>query len=181
MSRLRVYDDTNPSTVKSDTRDGHEMVTHLRKLGVGFERWSARRELASDAAPEDIIAAYQADVDRLRAERGYRFVDVLRMTPEHPERVAMRNKLFDEHTHPEDEVRFFVQGSGLFVFHVLGQVHSVLCERGDLIRVPAGLAHWFDMGERPRFTAIRLFANPDGWVASYTGSDISRRFPKFGE
>jgi 1,2-dihydroxy-3-keto-5-methylthiopentene dioxygenase len=181
MSRLRVYDDTDPSTVKADTREGHEIVTRLRALGVGFERWPTATDPARDAAPEVIIAAHRAEIDRLCAERAYRFVDVFRMTPDHPQRVAMRNKLFDEHTHAEDEVRFFVEGGGLFVFHVSGQIHSVLCERGDLIRVPAGLAHWFDMGERPRFTAIRLFANPEGWEASYTGSDISRRFPGFAE
>ena len=49
---------------------------------------------------------------------------------------------------------------------------------GDLVRVPAGMPHWFDMGPRPRFTAIRLFTNPEGWVAHYTGSDIARRFPR---
>jgi 1,2-dihydroxy-3-keto-5-methylthiopentene dioxygenase len=54
----------------------------------------------------------------------------------------------------------------------------MLCTRGDLISVPAGMKHWFDMGPRPNFTAIRLFVNPDGWVARFTGSDIAERFPR---
>ena len=47
--------------------------------------------------------------------------------------------------------------------------------------VPAGTRHWFDMGPAPRFTAIRLFTNPDGWVAKFTGTEIAATFPAFGE
>jgi len=52
----------------------------------------------------------------------------------------------------------------------------VLCTKGDLISVPANTPHWFDMGPNPNFTAIRLFNNPEGWVANFTGSDIAQRF-----
>ena len=53
----------------------------------------------------------------------------------------------------------------------------VLCEKDDLISVPANTLHWFDMGPNPLFTAIRLFNNPDGWVAKFSGEDIATRFP----
>ena len=98
------------------------------------------------------------------------------MWPDHPDRDAARKKFLDEHTHAEDEVRFFVDGRGLFSLHIDGRVYEVLCERGDLIGVPADTTHWFDMGPRPEFTAIRLFNNPEGWVARFTGSDIADRF-----
>ena len=78
----------------------------------------------------------------------------------------------------EDEVRFFVEGCGLFVLHIGSEVLSVLCERGDLMWVPAGTRHWFDMGSQPRFCAVRWFNNPEGWVAQYTGSSIAQRFPR---
>ncbi len=54
----------------------------------------------------------------------------------------------------------------------------MLCEEGDLISVPAGTRHWFDMGPNPRFTAIRLFTNADGWIANFTGDTIADRFPR---
>jgi 1,2-dihydroxy-3-keto-5-methylthiopentene dioxygenase len=76
-------------------------------------------------------------------------------------------------------VRFFVEGQGLFSIHKEGRVFSVLCEKGDLIAVPDGTPHWFDMGPQPRFTAIRLFTNTEGWVARPTQSDIASRFPRF--
>ena len=61
--------------------------------------------------------------------------------------------------------------------HLKNEVCSVLCEKGDLISVPQGVPHWFDMSEKPDFTCIRLFNNPEGWVANYTESGIDKKFP----
>jgi 1,2-dihydroxy-3-keto-5-methylthiopentene dioxygenase len=100
------------------------------------------------------------------------------MTPDHPERATLRSRFLAEHHHGEDEVRFFVEGEGLFTLRDNDQVHSVLCQTGDLIAVPAGRRHWFDMGPSPYFTAIRLFVDPAGWVANFTGDRIADRFPR---
>lgn len=94
-----------------------------------------------------------------------------------PEKDQFRKKFLDEHTHGEDEVRFFVRDHGLFVIHSDDKVYSMLCEKDDLISVPANTKHWFDMGPNPTFTAIRLFNNPEGWVANFSGDEISSRFP----
>ena len=90
-----------------------------------------------------------------------------------------RQKFLDEHVHSEDEVRFFVRGQGLFYLHFQEQVYAVLCQKNDLISVPDGTRHWFDMGPQPRFTCIRLFSNPEGWVADFTGEDIARQLPRY--
>jgi hypothetical protein len=79
----------------------------------------------------------------------------------------------------EDEARLFAEGSGAFYLHAGGKVLVVVCERGDYLRVPAGTRHWFDMGPDPEFTAVRLFTDPAGWVASFTGDPIADRFPRF--
>ena len=68
----------------------------------------------------------------------------------------------------------------MFYLRAAGKVHMTLCERGDLISVPAGTRHWFDMGPTPHFTAIRLFTTPAGWVANFTGIPIARSFPSYG-
>lgn len=150
----------------------------LKSVGVRFERWPARVELDAQTDNEAIIAAYQSEIEQLKREGDYRAVDVVHMHPEHPDREALRGKFLEEHTHSEDEVRFFVRGRGLFSLHIDDHVYEVLCERGDLIGVPANTPHWFDMGPAPRFTAIRLFTNPEGWVARYTGSDIAQRYSR---
>ena len=69
----------------------------------------------------------------------------------------------------------------LFTLHVDGKVYEVLCTRGDLIAVPDSTQHWFDMGPEPSFVAIRFFTEPDGWVGHFTGTDIAKRFPRYGE
>ena len=131
------------------------------------------------ASPEDVLAAYRADIDRLVAQRGFRSVDVVSIAPDNPQREAMRAKFLDEHFHKEDEVRFFVAGSGLFTLHVDGNVYEILCTQGDLIAVPDSTRHWFDMGPDPSFVAIRFFTEPDGWVGHFTGTDIARKFPRY--
>ena len=141
----------------------------MAQIGVRFERWQADRELGDNPQPEAVIAAYQHEIDRLVAEKGYQSWDVISMRPDHEQRQALREKFLSEHTHGEDEVRFFVEGAGLFCLHLDGKIFQILCEKNDLISVPANTRHWFDMGSAPHFTAIRVFDNPPhaaGWRIS---------------
>jgi 1,2-dihydroxy-3-keto-5-methylthiopentene dioxygenase len=179
MSRLTVYPEHDPSAPAFDSTDGGEIGTALRAAGVRFERWRASQPLSRDADDQAVLVAYRSDVERLMRERGYQSVDVLRCLPDHPDRAELRRKFLDEHTHDDDEVRFFVEGSGVFYLRIEGKVYVTLCERGDLLGVPAGTRHWFDMGPAPHFTAIRLFTTPAGWVAKFTGDRIAQRFPSF--
>jgi 1,2-dihydroxy-3-keto-5-methylthiopentene dioxygenase len=175
-----VFEQEHPDLPLSATTDHASMARELAAIGVGFEQWEASRPVAPGASPEAVMAAYRDDIDRLVRERGFRSVDVVSIAPDHPDREAMRAKFLDEHFHKEDEVRFFVAGSGLFTLHVGDKVYEILCERGDLIAVPDSTRHWFDMGPEPSFVAIRFFTEPDGWVGHFTGADIARRFPRHG-
>jgi len=186
MSVLTIYDaadaSTDPGTdpgTEASYRDVEAIAARLADIGVLFERWQADRELAPAASNEEVIDAYRGPIERLMRDYGFQSVDVVALHPEHPDRAALREKFLDEHTHGDFEVRFFVDGRGLFYIHHADKVYAVLCERGDLISVPADTTHWFDMGQRPSFKAIRLFTTPDGWVASFTGRDTARRFPDF--
>jgi 1,2-dihydroxy-3-keto-5-methylthiopentene dioxygenase len=185
MSMLVVFPDHDPQTRLVETRDPREIAEVLQGISVQFERWEAGASLAPGAGQEEVLAAYGKNVDLLREKGGYQSADVVRLAPDPadpswPDKArAARQKFLEEHTHGEDEVRFFVEGSGIFYLHAAGKVHAVLCERGDLLSVPAGIRHWFDMGTRPRFCAIRLFTKPEGWVASFTGEAIARSFPDY--
>jgi 1,2-dihydroxy-3-keto-5-methylthiopentene dioxygenase len=177
-SKLNVYDD-QVGTVRASTTDGAEIARLLGEVGVRFERWSAETPLAADADQSAVLAAYATSVARVQADGGYGTVDVLRLARGTPNVAPMRAKFLDEHAHTEDEVRFFVEGSGAFYLHLAGKVYQAICVRGDLISVPAGTPHWFDMGPDPEFTAIRWFNNQTGWVPQYTGADIAGRFPAY--
>ncbi|OZB59135.1 MAG: cupin [Lysobacterales bacterium 14-68-21] len=178
MSRLRIYDDQIPGTPLAEFHDHADIEHELRQAGVRFERWEANEPVWPGASQEQVIAAYRGDIDRLMEDEGYQAVDVISLKPDHPDRAVLRQKFLDEHTHSEDEVRFFVAGAGQFTLHIAGKVYEVLCEQGDLIGVPDNTRHWFDMSESPYFVAIRLFTNKDGWVAHFTGTDIASRFPR---
>ena len=179
MSRLRIVNDTDPGQPRFTSSDGQAIATELAKIGVTFERWQANAPIEPGATPEQVMDAYRTDIDRLVAERGFRSVDVVSIAPDHPDRAAIRSKYLDEHFHTEDEVRFFVAGSGLFTLHVGTSVYEIECVKDDLIAVPDGATHWFDMGEYPNFVAIRFFTEPDGWVGHFTGTDIATRFPRY--
>jgi 1,2-dihydroxy-3-keto-5-methylthiopentene dioxygenase len=158
--------------------DDIERIIHeLAMRGVAMQRWPARASLTPDASEEEILAAYSDEIARVQRGGRYPTVDAIRMTPSHPERAALRQKFLAEHTHSDDEVRFFVEGRGLFCLHIGDEVLQVLCERNDWIAVPAGTKHWFDMGAEPSFCALRFFHNSEGWVARFTGDPIADHYP----
>lgn len=179
MSRLTIYPDNAPQDIILQTQNGDEIAQALAQIDVRFERWQTQDILPADADDDAVMKAYAADIKRLQDENGYQSVDVIRIAPDNPKKDELRAKFLNEHTHSEDEVRFFVEGAGVFYLRVDGKVYMTLCTRGDLISVPTGVKHWFDMSEQPHLTCIRLFTSKEGWVADFTGDQIANAFPKF--
>ncbi|MCU0755068.1 MAG: acireductone dioxygenase [Xanthomonadales bacterium] len=179
MSKLRIFPADMPQSPTWSSRNARRIAEKLAEAGIRFERWRPRAKVSPGAPPAQILEAFKPDIERLKAEGGYQAVDVVSLAPNHPQKDELRKKFLDEHTHAEDEVRFFVAGGGLFSIHREGRVYEMECRAGDLIALPAGTTHWFDMGPTPSFVAIRLFINPAGWVAQFTGSDIASRFPRY--
>ena len=179
MSSLTIFDQERPGAPETVVRDPEAIRAALAPHGVAFERVTALVDLAEDATPDAVLAAYAPFIEAEKRDRGYRTADVVRIVRGQPNTEPMRAKFLDEHTHTEDEARLFAEGSGAFYLHTGGKVLQIVCERGDYLRVPAGTRHWFDMGPRPFFTAVRLFTDPAGWVAAFTGDTIAARFPRF--
>jgi len=186
MTKLIVLPETDTSNPSLSTTDAAAIAAHLSSVGIRFEQWTAGAPLANSADQEAVLAAYAADVARIKAQ-GFSTVDVARIAGDPTDDAFLtkaaeaRSKFLAEHTHADDEVRFFVEGRGAFYLRINGSVHIVICEAGDYLSVPKDTKHWFDMGTRPRFTAIRFFAIEDGWVGNFTGDPIAARFPSFDE
>jgi 1,2-dihydroxy-3-keto-5-methylthiopentene dioxygenase len=149
----------------------------LGSYGIDYERAVPGRSVAADAPAAELLEAYKDKIDELKAHGGYVTADVIDVFPHTPNLDAMLNKFSSEHWHDEDEVRFIVEGRGLFHIHPPeGAVFAIEVEAGDLIRVPRGTHHWFDLCADRRIRAIRLFQDPSGWTPHYTQSGVDRGF-----
>lgn len=179
MSAVTIYKDSDPSKAIAKHTEFGAIRKALAEIDIGFERWQATKPLNPDDGQAEVLAAYKDSIDVLSAQYGFKTVDVIAITPQTPNLEAARNKFLAEHTHDDFEIRFFVDGSGLFCIRKHGKVYMTLCEKGDLITLPANTTHWFDMGPKPFIKAIRFFRIPEGWVGKFTGDTIADRFPKY--
>ncbi|MEN9972313.1 MAG: hypothetical protein RIS20_660 [Bacteroidota bacterium] len=161
--------------------DPQEIRAFMNQRGIFFNQWFCDVVFDDSASTEEILAAYAADLDPFMKRGGYQTADVISINSSTENYTAIRAKFLAEHTHSEDEIRFFVDGQGLFWFHLENEeVFNLLCERGDLISVPAGTKHWFDAGEvNPFVKAIRIFIDMSGWVPEYTNSGKENEFLAF--
>jgi 1,2-dihydroxy-3-keto-5-methylthiopentene dioxygenase len=155
-----------------------EIRMYLNQQGIFFDQWSCSVVFDDRASQEEILEAYERDLKPFMERGGYLTADVISINSLTENYNAIRAKFLAEHTHSEDEIRFFVDGQGFFWFNLEGApVFNVLCQKGDLISVPAGTKHWFDAGANDPFVkAIRIFIDQSGWIPEYTGSGIDQKY-----
>jgi 1,2-dihydroxy-3-keto-5-methylthiopentene dioxygenase len=159
-----VYLPENDQTIS----EYNEVVEFLRPYGIRYEHWDVSGRIGPGASSKEILAAYSPEIERLKAEGGYLTADVIDVSPSTPGLDTMLAKFDKEHYHTEDEVRFTVEGSGLFHIHAGdGLVFSITVNAGDLISVPNGTRHWFNLCGEKRIRCIRLFEDISGWTPHY--------------
>lgn len=163
---------------KPKVTDPKEIKTFMNERGIIFEQWEASEPLKDTDSQETILKAYEHELGPYMKKHGYVNADVINVHKDTPNIEAIRAKFLSEHTHSEDEVRFFVDGEGEFFFHLSDrkEVFSLLCQKGDFISVPKGYTHWFDLAPKYHVKAIRVFQNPEGWVANYTNTGTEKRY-----
>jgi len=165
-----------PSEKRTLTHKG-DIQTYLAGIGITYEQWKPAHDIAKGASAEEVLKAYAPEIERLKNEGGYVTADVIDVMPTTPNLDAMLNRFNSEHWHDEDEVRFIIEGRGLFHIHPReGNVVSITVEPGDLLRVPRGTWHWFDLCQERRIRAILLFQNSSGWTPNYTESGTDRGY-----
>lgn len=172
MAKVIIPDENQRMEAFAEVRD------YLGARNIMHDQWSVVPSANGAADQQAVLSAYAGVLDPFMAAGGYATADVISVGPETKGLAELRAKFLPEHTHSEDEVRFFVDGQGLFWFNPGNEkpVFALLCQAGDLISVPAGIRHWFDLGEDPGVKAIRIFTDPSGWVAHYTGSGVEQRY-----
>src|SRR6266566_6105358 len=147
----------------------------LKTFGIDYERWTPAHDVSADSNAEAVLKAYAKEIDDLKTRGGYVTADVIDVTPETPGLEEMLAKFDREHWHDEDEVRFIISGHGLFHIHPEKKsVVGIEVEAGDLIRVPRGTRHWFNLCADRDIRAIRLFQDKAGWTPHYTNSGTDK-------
>ena len=153
------------------------IAARLAEAGIQYEMWTPEHPTSKDAPQEQILAAYSSEIERLKQSGGYVTADVINVNSQTPNLDAMLAKFSREHWHDEDEVRFIIAGRGIFHIHPKDSpVLAIEVEAGDLIRVPRGTLHWFDLCSDRQIRAIRLFQDMSGWTPHYTDSGVDARF-----
>ncbi len=157
--------------------DPEKVADYLSKYGIKYEKWNSNKLNSEDASPDRILEVYREEVERLKKEGGYVTADVIDINSNTPGLDDMLLKFNKEHWHDEDEVRYTIKGHGLFHINAEDEVTlSVEVGKGDLLRVPKGTKHWFDLCSDREIRAIRLFQNKSGWTPYYTNSGKDKKF-----
>jgi 1,2-dihydroxy-3-keto-5-methylthiopentene dioxygenase len=171
MAILRIPDDNLVLTEEVLVKE------RLAAIGIEYETWRPAHALRDDSPADEVLAAYADEIERLKLQGGYRTADVIDVHPQTVGLDEMLARFNREHWHDEDEVRFILAGRG--VFHIHPQRASVVAVEvgpGDLLRVPRGTHHWFDLCADRRIRAIRLFQDNSGWTPNYTASGTDQRY-----
>ena len=171
MAKIQVPDQDR------EISDLEQMRDFLKPFGIWYEKWDVDGRIGSNATDQEILTAYTPEIERLKTECGFVTADVINVKAETPNLDAMLNKFNKEHTHNEDEVRFTVYGSGVFHIHPEnGPVFSITVESGDLVNVPRGTKHWFNLCSDRTIRCIRLFEDMSGWTPHYVDCGVAEKY-----
>jgi 1,2-dihydroxy-3-keto-5-methylthiopentene dioxygenase len=171
MASITVRDENRTMT------DAGEISEFLAPFGIWYRRFEGTDALGENPTDQEILEAYREPIEKLKAEGGYVTADVINVKSDTPNLQAMLDRFNKEHWHDEDEVRFIVHGNGLFHIHPPdGPVFSIEVTKGDMIRVPRGTHHWFDLCTDKTIRAVRLFQDMSGWTPHYTETGVDKKY-----
>ena len=129
--------------------------------------------MLSDSEKDAVLTSFDPYFEQLRQSAGYQTRDLVVLHDALPNLDEMLDKFNRCHTHADDEVRYIVDGEGVFGFVLADGRQIELCVRaGDYINVPADTEHWFHLTPLRRIKALRYFTSTAGWVPEYTGTAI---------
>ena len=111
MAIVRIPDENRSLQEHDEVRD------YLAAVGIDYEYWEPVTGVPSDASVEQILNVYAKQIDELKRRGGYVTADVIDVNHDTPGLDAMLARFNIEHRHDEDEVRYIVNGRGLFHIH----------------------------------------------------------------
>ena len=157
MSLLSVYINDEDTPFYSFSKPA-SIKQKLKSIGVDYHNYEATvktwpHDKSNDELFKLMAKAHKYDIIDLTNKYDIESYDLAHCTEPNDE---LRKQLMAKHTHEQDELRFFVFGSGVFFFYDDYVLFELVCEAGDMISIPSGMEHWFDIGELPEFACFRF-------------------------
>ena len=179
MAILKIED----GSLRTDLKDiAHELAS----LNIQLNRWSVEdnprlqtllaQESLSEDEKEEVLKALDGYFEQLKQKAGYQSRDLIVLYPGVPNLDGLMAKFDQIHTHAEDEVRYIIDGEGIFGFvRPDGSQVELTVQKEEYINIPAGTEHWFYLNWARRIKAVRYFSGTQGWTPEYTGKEIRSR------
>jgi 1,2-dihydroxy-3-keto-5-methylthiopentene dioxygenase len=160
--------------------DSASIDEYLNRLDIQLNQWP----IGEDVSTQLLLA--QPRLDETQKESvlrsldhyfeslgGYESRDLIVLNPETPNLDGLLAKFSRPHTHADDEVRYIVDGEGVFGFVCPdGSQMELTIQPEEYINVPAGTEHWFYLTASRRIKAVRYFVDTTGWTPDYTDTVI---------
>ena len=180
VSHLALYSQFNLRSPYKESDDFEFQTSELAEGGVFFSRREVLNLLPNTKPSSDqILKLYESLVTEIKQEYNYLYADVARLSKEDVHGIVMRSQHISEHTHSEDEARFFIEGRVLVYINVNEKIHILQCGPGDLLIIPKCVKHWMDIGPEPNFAAIRWYNTRAGLFNEFTGSCVAESTPRW--
>jgi 1,2-dihydroxy-3-keto-5-methylthiopentene dioxygenase len=147
----------------------------LQTKGILYESFATPQALdpllsqkgLGDSEKEELLAGLEYRFDQLKKQYNYKARDLVVLHDEVPGITDILAKFDKLHFHTDEEVRYIVDGSGVFGFIIGGEKFEVHVGKGDFISIPQNTNHWFTLDAKMRIKAVRYFKDNSGWVPVY--------------
>lgn len=179
MSSLAVYLNTSPQLPNKVLNHADDIASTLAAVSIDYRQLELPAALRPGCEQADFDAAYGLWLQALMGEQGYVRQELFNLQRNHPQKLELRARHLDEQVQGSASAWLFVGGFAQLSIHLQGYVYLLQGERGDLLSLPAGTRHWFDLGEEPHALVLRLSADDEAPVL--TGEEIASRFPRLGD
>ena len=176
MSSLTVYHQSSPEYPNKLLTHIEDIASTLAAVGVQFSQVQVAQPVTAGTANYELMDACRLQIARLMVTHGYASAEVLSLCDERGEGSELGRALRLEQSCQPAHLHYYLAGRGLLALHIGEYVYSLLCEKNDLLLLPAGTSHWFDGGEHPRFAVLRLFDSPQVPVFTPVAGDFAAAF-----
>lgn len=176
MAILQLENGTIYTTLEEITRELAPLNIQLNAWTVGDSPRTHHllsQQTLNDEEKEEVLVALDRYFEKLQQTAGYQSRDLIVLHPDVPNLETLLSKFDRIHTHDDDEVRYIVDGEGIFGFvRPDGSQVKLTVQPQEYINVPANTEHWFELTPNRRIKAVRYFSGMEGWVPIYTGTEI---------